>query len=70
MVSLQTILLLGGLALFVFAGGIGLSKTAFGQARTDLKSISGGISQRVKNISLNKMDSSNNSTDGAGETIF
>jgi len=70
MVAFQTILILGGIGLFVFAGGVGLSKTAFGQIKTDFKSISGGISERVKNISLNKMDSSNNPTDGAGETIF
>jgi len=70
MVSAQTILILGGIALFVFAGGIGISKTAFAQARTDLKSISGGISERVKNITLNKMNSSDNSTDRAGEMIF
>ena len=70
MVSAQTILILGGLALFVFAGGVGLSKTAFGQARTDLKSITGGISDRVKRISLNKMNTKNNATDEAGEMIF
>jgi len=70
MVSAQTILILGGLALFLFAGGIGISKTAFAQARTDLATISGGISKRVKNISLNTMNSSDNSMDRAGETIF
>jgi len=70
MVSAQTVLILGGLALFVFAGGIGLSKTAFGQAKTDFKSITGGISRRVKDISLNKMNTENNSRDQAGETIF
>ena len=70
MVSAQTILILGGLALFVFAGGVGLSKTAFGQARTDLKSITGGISDRVKRISLNKMNTKNNPTDDAGEMII
>jgi len=70
MVSAQTILILGGLALFIFAGGVGLSKTAFGQARTDLKSITGGISDRVKRISLNKMNTKNNATDEAGEMIF
>ena len=70
MVSAQTILILGGLALFLFAGGIGISKTAFAQARTDLQTISGGISERVKKISLNKMNTSNNSRDQAGEMIF
>jgi len=70
MVSAQTILILGGLALFLFAGGIGISKTAFAQARTDLSTLTGGISERVKNISLNKMNTSNNSRDQAGETIF
>ena len=70
MVSAQTILILGALGLFVFAGGIGLSKTAFAQAKTDLKNISGDISSRVKRITQNKMDVSNNPTDRAGETIF
>ncbi len=56
MVSAQTILILGGLALFVFAGGIGISKTAFGQVKTDFKSITGGISERVKNISMNNTE--------------
>ena len=70
MVSAQTILILGGLALFIFAGGVGLSRTAFGQARTDFKSITGGISDRVKRISLNKMNTKNNAVDDAGEMIF
>ena len=56
MVSAQTILILGGLALFVFAGGIGISKTAFGQVKTDFKSITGGISERVKNVSMNNTE--------------
>jgi len=70
MVSAQTLLIIGGLALFVIAGGVGLSKTAFGQAKADLKNITGDISSRVKRITQNKMDVSNNSTDKAGETIF
>jgi len=70
MVSAQTILILGGIAVFIFAGGIGLSKTAFGQVQTDFKSITGGISQRVKDISLNKMNTKDNPKDQAGEMIF
>ena len=70
MVSAQTILIIGGLAVFVFAGGIGISKTAFGQAQTDLKMITGGISSRVKGITSNKMDVENNPMDKAGEMIF
>jgi len=70
MVSAQTVIILGGLVLFVLAGGIGLSKTAFAQAQTDLKMLTGGITERVKRISLNKMNTSNNSRDKAGEIIF
>jgi len=70
MVSAQTILILGAFGLFILAGGIGISKTAFGQVRTDLKTLTGGISERVKNISLNNMNTSHNSRDQAGETIF
>ncbi|MCH8328851.1 MAG: hypothetical protein IIB81_00485 [Nanoarchaeota archaeon] len=69
MVSAQTILILGGIALFVFAGGVGLSKTAFGQVKTDFKSITGGISSRVKGITNNQKDFSNNPSDRAGELI-
>jgi len=70
MVSAQTILILGGIGLFIFAGGVGLSRTAFGQVKTDFKSISGGISERVKRISLNQMNSADNPMDRSGETIF
>jgi len=70
MVSATSLLLIGGLALFVFAGGVGLSKTAFGQVQTDFKKITGGISERVKGITNKNMDSTNNPTDRAGEMIF
>jgi len=70
MVSATTLLLIGGLALFVVAGGVGLSKTAFGQVKTDFKMLSGGITERVKGISSKKIDSTNNPMDRAGETIF
>jgi len=70
MVSATTILVIGGLAVFVFAGGVGLSKTAFGQIQTDFKMITGGISSRVKGITQNKMDVENNPMDKAGEMIF
>lgn len=70
MVSASAILLIGGLALFVFAGGVGLSKTAFGQAKTDFKMITGGISSRVKGITQNKLDVENNPTDRSGAVIF
>jgi len=69
MVSAQTLLIFGGLALFVFAGGIGISKTAFGQVQTDFKSLTGGISSRVKSISQNRFDGTNNPTDRSGEMI-
>ncbi len=69
MVSANTIIILGGLALFIFAGGVGLSKTAFGQVKTDFKSITGDISARVKGITNNKNDFSNNPSDRAGEMI-
>jgi len=69
MVSAQTIIIIGGLALFLLAGGIGISKTAFAQVQTDFKSIAGGISSRVKGITQNTMDSSNNPLDKAGNVI-
>jgi len=70
MVSASAILLIGGFALFVFAGGVGLSKTAFSQVQTDFKKITGGISERVKGITQNKLDVENNPTDRSGATIF
>ena len=70
MVSAQTILIIGAGLLFVFAGGIGISKQAFGQVQTDFKMITGGISSRVKGITQNKMDVENNPMDKAGEMIF
>ena len=70
MVSAQTILILGGIAVFIVAGGIGISKTAFGQVQTDFKTITGGISSRVKGITSNKLDAENNPMDKAGEMIF
>ena len=70
MVSAQTILILGGAILFVIAGGVGISKQAFGQVQTDFKMLSGGISERVKGITSNKMDVENNPMDKAGEMIF
>ncbi len=69
MVSATTLLLFGGLALFVFAGGVGLSKSAFGQVKTDFKMLTGGISSRVKGITNNINDFSNNPSDRAGEMI-
>lgn len=70
MVSATTILILGGLALFIFAGGVAISKTAFTQVQTDFKMITGGISERVKGITGNKIDTTNNPTDRSGATIF
>ena len=70
MVSASAIILIGGLALFVFAGGVGLSKTAFGQVKTDFKMITGGISERVKGITNKNIDTTTNPMDRAGEMIF
>ncbi len=72
MVSANTILILGGIALFIFAGGVGLSKTAFGQIGTDINKIKSGISgnQTVINLSERfKKSRENNPTDRSGEMI-
>ncbi len=72
MVSAQTILILGGLALFVVAGGVGISQNAFGQAKTDFTRIKGNISGNETVINLSerfKKARQNNPTDKAGEMI-
>jgi hypothetical protein len=70
MVSISAIILIGGLALFVLAGGVGISKVALGQIKTDFSMITGGISERVKGITGNKIDTQTNPMDKAGEMIF
>ncbi len=72
MVSAQTILILGGVALFIFAGGVGLSTQAFGQVKTDFTKIKSGISKNDTIVNaVNRFRSSreNNPTDKAGEMI-
>ena len=74
MVSAQNLLIIGGIILFLVAGGGSLIAPAFAQAKSDIGKIRGGVSENVKNIKLslqkngNSMD--NNSRDRAGEMIF
>ncbi len=73
MVSAKTIIILGGLALFFVAGGVGISKSAFGQASTDLKALTGNITQNttIRNVLDNfQKRRADMATDKAGETIF
>ncbi len=73
MVSATTIILLGGLALFVFAGGVGVSRSAFAQAKSDFSKIRSGVQDNelvVNTIDRFVMQTKNNPKDKAGEMIF
>ena len=50
MVSLTAIILIGGVALFLIAGGGSLISPALGQARTDLDKAKGFTTDQVANI--------------------
>jgi len=70
--SAKNIIIIGGVLLFVFAGGIGLSQTAFAQAKTDFTKVKGDISKNERVIDLVdrfKSRRDQNPTDKAGEMI-
>jgi len=50
LVSAQTILIIGGIVLFLVAGGGSLVRPALEQGRKDLSQIKGSVTEQVKNI--------------------
>lgn len=50
MVSASTILIIGGIGLFLVAGGGALISPAISQAKTDFSKIKGGVTENVSMI--------------------
>ena len=73
MPSTTNLILIGGVLLFVFAGGVGLSKSAFAQGKEDFTRITGGFSKRFNEVIANNEEKKRleklNPTDRAGEMI-
>jgi len=70
MVSAQTLLIVGGIVLFLVAGGGALLAPALATARKDLSKLKTGITELSKRNEQDKMNISNNPMDRAGEMIF